>query len=117
MKRIYYLSTCNTCHRIIKTLKLSEDFEFIDIKQSNIDEKMLDWVKNKLGTYEALFSKKALKYKTLNLNEKNLTEEEYKKYMLDEYTFLKRPFIIIGDEVVIGNTKAAIEKAKKMMEI
>lgn len=110
MKRIYHLSTCSTNQKILKQLNL-EGFELIDIKEQNIDGKTLDWIKDKVGSYEALFSKRAMKYKSMGLKEKNLSDDELRAYMLDEYTFLKRPFIINEDEVFIGNTKATVEAA------
>ena len=82
-----------------------------NIKEENIDAKTLDWLKEKVGSYEALFSRKAMKYRSLGLNEMKLTEADYRKYMLEEYTFLKRPFMINGDEVFIGNTKKEVEAA------
>lgn len=111
-KKIYYLSTCSTNQRIMKELNL-DGVELHDIKKQNIDEKTLDFLKDKVGSYEALFSKKAMKYRSMGLNEMNLTEEDYKKYMLEEYTFLKRPFMINGNEVFIGNAKKTVEAAKE----
>lgn len=109
-KKIYHLSTCSTNQRILKELKL-DGVELYDIKKENIDEKTLDFLKEKVGSYEALFSKKAMKYRSMGLNEMHLTEADYKKYMLEEYTFLKRPFMINGDEVFIGNAKKTVEDA------
>ena len=82
-----------------------------DIKKEKIDEKTLDFLKDKIGSYEALFSKKAMKYRAQGLNKVELTEADYKRLMLEEYTFLKRPFIINGDEVFIGNSKAVVAEA------
>ena len=82
------------------------------IKTEHIDEKTLDFLKDKVGTYEALFSKKAMKYRSMGLNEMDLSEADYKRFMMEEYTFLKRPFMINGDEVFIGNAKKTIEAAK-----
>ena len=115
MKKIYYLSSCNTCNRILKVLKPKDDVELIDIKKTNIDEQTLDWIKEKAGSYENLFSKKAIKYRTLGLNNQNLTEKDFRKYILEDYTFLKRPYIIANNEVVVGNSKEAIEKAKEIL--
>lgn len=112
MKKVFYLSTCDTNKRILKELAFGDDVELQDIKKENIDEKSLDFIKNKLGSYEALFSKRAMKYRSMGLNEMKLSEEDYKKYILEEYTFLKRPFIILNDEVFVGNSKATIEAAK-----
>jgi arsenate reductase len=111
MKKIYHLKSCSTNVRILKELNLGSDVELQNIKEENIDEETLDFLKEKVGSYEALFSKKAMKYRSMGLNEMNLTEDDYKKYMLQEYTFLKRPFMINNDEVFIGNSKKVVEAA------
>lgn len=112
MKRIYHLSSCSTCQRILKEIQPGKDVELIDIKETNIDAATLDWIKEKVGSYEALFSKRAMKYKSMGLNARQLSEADYRKYMLEEYTFLKRPFMIYNDEVFIGNAAKEVEKAK-----
>ena len=112
MKKIYHLASCSTNQRILKELNL-DGVDLQNIKEQNIDEKTLDFLKEKVGSYEALFSKKAMKYRSMGLNEMNLSEADYKKYMLQEYTFLKRPFMINGEEVFIGNTKGTVEQAVK----
>jgi arsenate reductase len=113
MKKIFHLSTCNTNQKILNQLHLNENVELQDIKQKNIDADTLDWLKEKVGSYEALFSKKAMKFRSMGLHERTLTENEYRELMLQEYTFLKRPFIINESEVFIGNTKAQVEAAIK----
>lgn len=112
MKKIYHLSTCNTCQRIIGELNNGEGFEMQDIKVKNIAAKELDAIKEKVGSYEALFSKRAMKYRSMGLNEMTLSEQDFRKYILEEYTFLKRPFILIGDQVFIGNSKKVVAAAK-----
>lgn len=112
MNKVYHLSTCSTCQRIFKELNIGDDFEMQDIKEKNISATELDAIKEKVGSYEALFSKRAMKYRSMGLNEMDLKEKDYRKYMLEEYTFLKRPFILIGDEVFIGNSKKVVEQAK-----
>jgi arsenate reductase len=91
------------------------DFDLVDIKIQNIDEKSLDFVAQKMGSYEALFSKRAMKYKSLGLDKIQLSEEDYKNWMLKEYTFLKRPFIIVNDQVFVGNSAKTVEAAKSMI--
>jgi arsenate reductase len=113
MRKIYHLSNCNTNQRILKELNIGSDVELQDIKQQNIDEQTLDFIKEKMGSYEAMFSKRAMKYRSMGLNEMNLSDEDYKKYMLAEYTFLKRPFIIFNDQVFVGNSKKVVAAAKE----
>ena len=112
MKRFYYLSSCSTCIRILKELNLPTQFELIDIKKTNIDEETLDFLQSKTGSFEALFSKKAMKFKSLGLNQKNLSEIDFKKFILEEYTFLKRPILIDEQSIFVGNLADVVSKAK-----
>ena len=111
MRKIYHLSSCSTCQKIIKEINPATDVELQDIKVENIDATTLDWMKEKVGSYEALFSKRAMKFRSMGLNEMKLTEDDYRKYMLEEYTFLKRPFMIVDENVFIGNAKKVVEQA------
>jgi arsenate reductase (glutaredoxin) len=113
MKKIYHLASCSTNQRILKDVNPGKDVEMQNIKEHNIDAKTLDWLKEKVGSYEALFSRKAMKYRSLGLDKMKLSEQDYRKYMLEEYTFLKRPFMINGEEVFIGNTKNVVQDAVK----
>ena len=67
------------------------------------------------GSYEALFSKIARKYKELGLKDKHLTEADFRKYILDEYTFLKRPVILIDDSIYVGSAKKTVEAAAEKL--
>lgn len=113
MKKIYHLKSCSTNVRILKEINPGSDVEMQNIKEQNIDADTLGFLKDKVGSYEAMFSKKAMKYKSMGLKEMNLTEADFRKYMLEEYTFLKRPFMINEDEVFIGNSKDVVEAAVK----
>jgi len=116
MRKIFHLSSCSTCQRIIKELGIGDDFEMQNIKEKNISAKDLDQLKKQVGSYEAMFSRRAMKYRQLGLNEKELGEKDYRKNILEEYTFLKRPVIIIDDEVFVGNTKKVVAAAKAKLE-
>ena len=112
MNKIYYLSTCDTCKRIIDELQLKEKgFDFQDIKTEKITASQLEEMKEAVGTYEALFSRVARKYKELGIASKQLTETDYRNFILEEYTFLKRPFIINEENVFIGNAKKEVQAA------
>jgi arsenate reductase-like glutaredoxin family protein len=113
MKKIYHLSSCSTCQRIIKEINPDNSVDLQDIKEQNIDASTLDWMKDKVGSYEALFSKRAMKFRAMGLHEQQLTDDDYRRLMLEEYTFLKRPFILLGEQVFIGNAKKDVEAAVK----
>ena len=87
-----------------------------DIKFERITPSQIDEMKNMAGNYEALFSRRALKYKELGLKDKILSEKEYRQFILDEYTFLKRPVVIIHDKIFIGSEKKTIELLKKAVK-
>lgn len=99
--------------RIIKSLEFSDDFSFQDIKEQPIGVNQLEALKRLSGSYEALFSRRAKLYKEMGLKEMNLDEKDYKYYLLDHYTFLKRPVIVNDDEIFIGSDKKTVETAKK----
>lgn len=113
MKKMYYLATCSTCAAIIKDTRINKKrFDMQDIKTEKITAAQLDEMKKMAGSYEALFSRRALKYKELGLKDKLLTEEDYRRYILEEYTFLKRPVTIIDRKIFIGSEKKTVEALK-----
>ena len=116
MDKIYYLASCDTCRKIIKSLPKGILLEFHDIKQNPISIQELEEMKTLSGSYEALFSKKALLYKSMDLKNKSLTEDDFKKYLLEHYTFLSRPVFIINDKIYIGNTQQNMLKVMKAFE-
>ena len=87
-----------------------------DIKFEKITPSQLEEMKNKVGSYEALFSRRAMKYKEWGLKDKSLTELDYRKYILQEYTFLKRPVVIMEDKIFTGSERKTIEELKKAMK-
>lgn len=110
MKKIYYLKTCSTCQRILKEIDAAKHgFELQNIKEDSITPEQLEEMKSLAGSYEALFSRTAIKYKALGLKDKSLSEADYKSYILDEYTFLKRPVILVDQDVFVGNSKKVVE--------
>ncbi len=115
MKKIYHLSTCSTNQRILKELKPGKDVELQDIKTNPITEKQIEEMKQLAGSYEALFSRRAQLYKSMDLKSKQLSENDYKQLILEHYTFLKRPVIIVNDSIFIGNSKKVVEQAKKAL--
>ena len=116
MKKIYHLSTCDTTQRILKEVEAQKKGAALqDIKTEKITPAQIDEMKKLAGTYEALFSRRALKYKSMGLDKKQLTEKDYRKLILEEYTFLKRPVAIVNDRIFIGNTKAVVEELKKAL--
>jgi arsenate reductase len=117
MKKIYHLGNCTTCQAIIKEIAIDKkEYILQDIKTEKISATQLDELKKLAGCYEALFSRRAIKYKELGLKNKQLTEKDYRKLILDEYTFLKRPVVIINDKIFIGSEKKNVEALKQELK-
>ena len=115
MKKIYHLSNCGTCQRILAEVKPKKDVQLQDIKTEKMTAEQVDEMAKLAGSYEALFSRVALKYRALELNTKKLTEKDYRNYIIEEYTFLKRPVAIVNNKIFIGNTKGNMEALKKAL--
>jgi arsenate reductase (glutaredoxin) len=117
MKKIYHLGNCTTCQAIIKETGIgNKGFVMQDIKFDKITPAQLDEMKRMTGRYEALFSRRALKYKELGLKDKKLEENDYRKFILEEYTFLKRPVVIIDEKIFVGSEKKNVEALKKAVK-
>lgn len=115
MKKIYYLSTCDTCKRILKELEPLDGVDLQDIKAEPMTEDQVDGMQRLAGSYEALFSKRARLFRQQGLHEKQLSEENYRKLILEHYTFLKRPVALIDGRIFIGNSKKTVEAAKEAL--
>lgn len=111
MKKVYFLQTCDTCRRILKEVNL-EGFERQEIKTSPISVAQLEQMHALSQSYEALFNKRAKKYKAMGLKNESISEQDYKQFILDEYTFLKRPVFIVDSDIFIGNSKKEVERLK-----
>ena len=112
---IFHLSTCNTCQRILAELEPLGDVELQDIKSDPISPSQLEELKALAGSYEALFSRRARLYRSRNLGEKELSEEDYRLLILEHYTFLKRPVAVIDGTIFIGNAAKTVAAAKEAL--
>ena len=115
MNKIYHLSTCNTCQRILKELQPSDDVQLQDIKTDPITTEQIEEMAKLAGSYEALFSKRARLYREKGLHEKQLSESDFKNLILEHYTFLSRPVVLINDQIFVGNSKKTVEAAKQAL--
>ena len=115
MQTFFYLKSCSTCKRILDELNLPEQVILQNIKADAITEAQLEKMKNLTGSYEALFSKRATLYKERDLKNKTLTEADFKALILEHYTFLSRPVLVIDNTIFVGNSKKNVEAAKTFL--
>lgn len=115
MKKIYHLSTCDTNRRILSELNAPADTELQEIKEQPIGEQQLEELRQLAGSFEALFSKRARMYKERNLKSQSLGEKDFRELLLEHYTFLKRPVVVVGDSIFIGNAAKTVAAAKEAL--
>lgn len=115
MKKIYHLPTCSTCQRILKEWN-TDGAELRDIRNEPITESEIDEMAELAGSYEALFSRRAMKFRSMGLNEMELSEADYKKYILEEDTFLKRPVAVVDGQIFIGSAKKDVAAAAEALK-
>ena len=102
MKRIYHLSTCDTCRRILRDLNpvLTEELEHLAELS---------------GSYKALFNSRARLCRERNIKVAELSEEEIRTLILEHYTLLKRPVIVQDNKIFIGNSRETVQRAGKSL--
>ena len=115
MKKIYHLSTCTTCQKILKELQPLNGVALQDIKTEPMTIGQLEEMQKLAGSYEGLFSRRAMLYKERSLASKDLKEEDYKDLIMEHYTFLKRPVILVDGQIFVGNARKEVEAAKKAL--
>ena len=116
MKKAFTLPTCKTCQKIFDDLQPEKKgCEVINIKEKGISAEDIDAMKERSGSYESLFSRRAMKFRSMGLGDKKLTEQDYRTLILGEYTFLKRPVFLFDNEVTVGSRKVEIERARNLL--
>jgi len=114
--KIYCLSTCSTCDRILADLREGiRGFGLQDIKTEKITGPQLEEMRKRAGSFEALFSRRARKFQEMGLKDKKLEENDFRRLILEEYTFLKRPVFLVGKEIFIGSEKKALDALRKRL--
>ena len=116
MRLFYYLSSCDTCKRILNELKLKDTITQIDIKKNPLTTAQVEDLHKRVGRYEDLINKRAQLYKKRNLKEKNLSEQDYKTLLLEHYTFLKRPVLVYEEHIFVGNAAKTVDEAKAFLD-
>lgn len=112
MSKIYYLSSCDTCKRILKEWEPLDGMELRDIKKDPLNRDEIEELRTHSGSYEALINKRARMYRERGLNKQSLSEEDSRELLLEHYTFLKRPVLLTENDVYVGNSKVTVAKAK-----
>jgi len=111
MKKVLYLSTCNTCKRIISEVD-TKGFTLQDTKKEPASKEEIEFLRQHVNSYEDLINRRAQLWQKRGLKNQDLSEEDYKALLLEHYSFIKRPIVLDGDEVFIGNSKKVVNALK-----
>ncbi|MBN1111830.1 MAG: hypothetical protein JXA53_02820 [Bacteroidales bacterium] len=114
-KTVYFLSTCDTCKRIMKEVSVNDEFKVIDLKENRLSEDEIAFFVSKVDSISDLINKHAVIYKEQDLKNKQLSDDEIESLLIKHYTLIKRPIFIIGEDTFIGNSRAVIEKVKSKL--
>ena len=108
MNTYIYLSTCNTCIRILKELNLPESTKLQDVKHEPISKAQLQALYQITQSYEQLINKRSRVLQALNKAGKTLDEMGYKQLLETEYSCLKRPILHWNNKFYLGNAKKTV---------
>ena len=115
MDIFYYLKSCDTCRRILKTLNLPDSVTIINIKENPLNKDQLAALFTQTKSYAALFNIRAQLLRKRGLKASELSEETMCDLLLEHYSFLKRPVLIYQGQLFIGNAPATIVAAEKAL--
>jgi arsenate reductase len=83
-----------------------------DIKTDPITEEQVEILYAYTKSYEALINKRARKLKAALEANPVKSDADYKKLLLRDYTFLKRPVFEIDGNLFVGNAAKTVEEVK-----
>ena len=112
MPTLYHLPSCTTCQRVRAALgPLAADWTLRDVKTEPLTGAEVDRLAQLAGGYAPLFSRRARLYRERGLKDQDLTEADYRRLILEHYTFLSRPVVEVDGRVFVGSGKKAVEGA------
>ncbi len=105
-------NSCTSCRKTEQVLKESgveyERREFF--KDRFTGEELQSLLQSASLTPADVFSTRSRVYKDRNLGEAGLDDEQRIDFMVEEPTLLRRPIVITGDRVVVGNDVIRLRK-------
>ena len=113
VKTLYWLPYCSTCTKA-EAFLLEQGCTIgghVNLKEEPLSAEVIAQLAEAVGGPEKLFSKRAMKYRSMGLNEMELTDEDYLRYMGEEYTFIKRPVAVFEDGTTTAGFSQKVLKA------
>ncbi len=100
----YWSPNCTTCQKAKRRLERHRvsGTKFRDIKEEPLEREEVEKLVKMLGGASELFSRRAVKYREMKLNERDLSDAEMIDLMTTDYTFLKRPILVVNGQATAG---------------
>ena len=100
----YWLPNCSTCQKAKSYIERHgiRDYTLRDIEDEPLSREEVENLAKMLGGADELFSRRAVKYREMKLGEREVSKAEMLDLMTDEYTFLKRPILVIKGKAIAG---------------
>jgi len=113
--KLYGLPHCSTCKKAVEFLENAgvKIESFHDLKENRLSRKEVEQLVGLAGGAEILFSKRAMKYRAMGLHERTLNSKDLVDFMVEEYTFIRRPVLVFGDTALAGFSKKKYEELLK----
>jgi arsenate reductase (glutaredoxin) len=104
MIKFYWLPNCSTC---VKAKRFLDDNnieinDLRDIKSNRLSRAEVENLVEIIGDVNELFSRRAIKYRELGLNLREVSDAEMLYLMTEECTFIKRPVLVIDGKAFAG---------------
>ena len=107
---------CSTCKKAYKALlDLGIEATYRNIKEENpTKEEIQSWIDRGVEL-KKLFNTSGMLYRELNIKEKRetYTQEQLNELLASNGMLVKRPIVIQGDMIIIGNKVSEYEKLQK----
>ena len=108
---------CSTCKKAYKALlDLGIEATYRNIKEENpTKEEIQSWIDRGVEL-KKLFNTSGMLYRELNIKEKRetYTQEQLIELLASNGMLVKRPIVIQGDMIIIGNKVSEYEKLQKI---
>lgn len=105
---------CTTCQKAKKWLDdHNKDYELRNIKEENPStEELKEWYKKSGLDIKKFFNTSGLLYKSMNLKDKlpKMSEEEKLELLASDGMLVKRPLLILEDNVLVGFRETTYEE-------
>jgi len=109
---VYWLPYCTTCQKAVAHLEAQglPIRSYRNLKEEPLTEAEVRDLAGKVGGVDKLFSRRAMKYRSMGLHEQQLSEDDLVRHMAQEYTFVTRPVIVRGDRATAGFSAKRVDE-------